>query len=65
MSLKADFDFESLSKTSGLTMDITVTDDSGESDTATMTFNFENRNEAPTIIITTPAVSADEGPVTI
>ena len=65
VSLKDTFDFESLGTTTGLTMDITVTDDSGEADTGTMTFNFENKNEAPTISITTNNIIANEGAVMI
>ena len=65
VSVKAEFDFEALSTTTGLTMDLQVTDDSGDFGTGTMTFNFENKNEGPTITIGTPAISANEGPVSL
>ena len=63
VSVKAEFDYEALATTSGLTMDLMVTDSTGETASGTMTFNFENKNESPTITIGNPSISADEGPV--
>ena len=63
VSVKAEFDYEALATTSGLTMDLMVTDSTGETASGTMTFNFENKNESPTITIGNPSIFADEGPV--